>query len=269
MIRPAFRALLAAGLLALVMTAGCSVTDFLLRHTSNITEAPDVEEVKLPPEFKLKVPAGAAVSADEWVLASSTVVGPVPNGDETSVFDLSTFLARDPWVGIWSSPLPSEQKVFVKASDLYRVKLEAGDWRERYVIQLAENDSLEARRGTEENGRLAFNDIARVLCPAGVSRRLLSSNPIEATYESHFARCSRFGPDRVVLTRELFGNYDMMRHSQAVYSFSYEVRGASFTPGQRTAGLKLIEAPTLMMATWDGAKHPLMRDARLHLVTSQ
>jgi hypothetical protein len=268
MFRSGFTTLLAAALLLLAMTAGCSVGDFVLRHTANITEAPDVEVVKLPPEFQLDASEGV-VQGDEWVLTSSINVGPVPKGDETSAFDLSTFLARDPWVGIWSSPLPTEQKVFVKTSDLYRVKLEAGDWHERYVVQLAENEGPDVRRGTDENGRLAFDDIARVLCPAGMTRQFISSSPTEAIYESRFMRCPRFGPNRVVLTREIFGNWDMMRHSQAVYSFSYEVRGASFTPEQRTAGLKLIAAPQLAMATWDGAKHPLMRDARLHIVTSR
>ena len=259
-----------AGLLAIAMTAGCSVTNFILRHTANITEAPDVEVVRLPvQEFQLEPRPGSPAQPGQWVLASSISSVPIPNGDEPEVFDLSSFLARDPWVGIWSSPLPTEQKVFVKVSDLDRVDLEAGDWRERYVVQLAENEGPEVLRGTHENGRLAFDDIARVLCPAGVTRQFISSNPTEAVYESRFARCPRFGPDRVVLTRELFGNWDTMRHSQAVYSFSYEVRSARFTPGQRAAGLKLIEAPELIMATWDGAKHPLLRDARLRVVTSE
>ena len=268
MIRPAMR-LLAAALFAVAMLPGCSITDFILRHTANITAAPDVEVVLLPPEFQLEPQPGFVAQPGQWVLASSTTASYIPTRTEPSLFDLSPFLARDPWVGSWSSPLPTEQKVFVKASELGRVALEAGDWRERYVVQLAENEGPEVRRGTQENGRLAFADIARVLCPAGVTRQLISSNPTEALYESRFTKCPRFGLDRVVLTRELFGNWDTMRHSQAVYAFSYEVRGARFTPAERAAGLKLVQAPELQMATWEGDKHPLWRDARLRIVTSR
>jgi hypothetical protein len=267
--RPTLRFWWAAGLLAVALAAGCSVGDFVLRHTANITDAPDVEVVRLPPVFQLDPPAGAVALPTQWVLASSTTAGLIPGGDEPARFDLSPFLARDPWVGSWSSALPTEQKIFVQPAELKRVELEAGDWRERYVIQLAENPGPEVRRGTEENARLAFDDVARVLCPTGVTRRMLGSSPTDAVYESRFTKCPRFGSDRVVLTRELFGNWDTLRHSQAIYAFSYEVRGAQFTAAQRAAGLKLIEAPDLQMATWDGDKHPLWRDARLRLVTRE
>lgn len=257
------------GLLACVTLPGCSVGDFVLRHTANITDAPAVEVVRLPPIFQLEPRPGAPALPGQWVLASSTTASLIPSGDEPSRFDLSPFLARDPWVGIWSSPLPTEQRVFVTPAELGRVTLEAGDWRERYVVQLAENEGPDARTGTQEGGRLAFADVARVLCPTGVTRRLLSSSPTDAVYESRFAKCPRFGPDRVVLTRELFGNWDTLRHSQAVYTFSYEVRGARFTAAERAEGIKLVAAPDLQMATWDGSKHPLFRDAQLRIVTRE
>jgi hypothetical protein len=269
MSRPMSKIWWVAGLVAIAMSAGCGVGDFVMRHTANITDAPDVEVVRLPPVFQLEPQPGVAALPGQWVLASATNVSLIPGGDEPSRFDLTPFLARDPWVGSWSSPLPTEQKVFVKSADLRRVGLEAGDWRERYVVQLAENQGPGVRTGTQENGRLAFDDIARVLCPAQVSRQLLSSSPTDAVYESRFAKCPRFGPDRVVLTRELFGNWDILRHSQAVYAFSYEVRGARFTATERAEGLKLIQAPDLQMATWAGDKHPLWRDARLRLVTRE
>jgi len=255
--------LLAVGLM------GCSVGDFVLRHTANITEPPDVEVVELPSMFVVEPQPEAPLQPDQWVLASSTTASLIPGGDEPSRFDLSSFLARDPWVGIWSAPLPTEQKIFVQPAELRRIELEAGDWRTRYVVQLAENQGPDIRTGTQEKARLASADVVRVLCPTGVSRRMLSSSPADALYESHFMKCPRLGPDRVVLTRELFGNWDSMRHSQAVYTFSYEVRGGQFTPAERAVGLKLLQAPKLEMATWDGSKHPLWRDARLRLATRE
>jgi hypothetical protein len=259
----------AAGLLAIATLAGCSVGNFVLRHAANITDPPDVEVVTLPATFELEPPAGKMIPPDAWVLASTTTAGLIPSGDEPARFDLSTFLARDPWVGGWSAPLPTEQRVFVQPPEFTRVEQQAGDWNERFVIQLAENLGPDIRRGTDENVRLTFEDVAHVLCPAGVSRQLLNSSPTDAVYESSFKKCPRFGPDRVVLTRELLGNWDTMRHSQAVYSFSYEVRGTRFTHAQRAEGLKLVLAPDLQMATWAGYKHPLFRDAKLRLVTRE
>ena len=259
----------AAGVLAVATLAGCSAGNFVLRHTANITDPPDVEVVTLPPTFKLEPQPSAAITPDDWVLASTTTAGLIPSGNEPSRFDLSTFLARDPWVGEWSAPLPTEQRVFVNPPELTRLEQEGGDWNERFVVQLAENLGPDIRRGTDENVRLTFEDVAHVLCPAGVGRQLINSSPTDAVYESSFKKCPRFGPDRVVLTRELLGNWDMMRHSQAIYSFSYEVRGTRFTPAQRAEGLKLVLAPELQMATWDGYKHPVLRDAKLRIVTRE
>lgn len=263
--RPTMKTLM-AGVLTVATVSGCG---FILRHTANITAPPDVEVVRLPAAFQLEPRPGASARPARWVRASSTAASHLPTGRaEAGEFDLSGFLARDPWIGAWSAPLPTEQQIFVPTADLARVMLEAGDWRERFVVQLAENQGPEPRRGTQENGRLVFDDIAHVLCPKGVTRLFISSDPNQALYESRFVKCPRFGPDRVVLTRELFGNWDMMRHSQAVYTFSYEVRGDRFTAAERAAGLKLIAAPDLVMATWDGDQHPIWRDAQLRIVTS-
>jgi hypothetical protein len=265
----------ATGLIAACagIATGCGLVGLIMRHTTNTSADPPVEAVRMPSDFQLTPPDQATPKQSGWMLAESTSVVhlPAPADSEAERFDLSPFLARDPWFGLWSSPLPTEQQIYLRSDGHGRGRgpLDPADWQERYVVQLAVNEGPEVRRGTDENARLSLFDVARVLCPAGVNRRLISSSPGDAIYESHFSRCSRFGPNRVVLTRELFGNWDSIRHSQAIYSFSYEIRGERITAAQRAYGLKLVSAPQLLMATEHGVQHPLWRDSRLRLVTAE
>jgi hypothetical protein len=250
--------------LLLLGLTGCG---FILRHTTNTSSAPDIEIVTLPRLFAIAPPTGGVAKPGDWVLVGSVSAGSTPPGAEAWVFDLSPFLALDPF-GPWNSPLPTEQRVFVKASEASRVKIDRDAWNERFVVQLAINSIAEPQRGTSRAERLSFEDPASVLCHQAVTRRMLTSTPIEAVYESKFTDCPHFGPDRVVLTRDLVGNWDSIRHSQAIFSFSYESKGDRLTPAQRSAGMKLIQAPRLVMATQEGEKHPLWRDEQLRLVNN-
>ena len=245
--------------------AGCG---FILRHTTNTSAAPDLEIVTLPPLFAIIAPPDGAGKAGDWVLVVWTSAHSTPRGTEPWVFDLSPFLGMDPFVAQWSPPLPTEQRVFVKASEAPRVKIDRDGWNERFVIQLAVNNLAEPERGTSRVERLSFEDPARILCHQGVTRRMLTSTPIDAIYESKFTDCPHFGPDRVVLTRDLVGNWDAIRHSQGIFSFSYESKGDRLTPAQRAEGMNLIQLPRLVMATQEGEKHPLWRDEQLRLVNA-
>jgi hypothetical protein len=259
------RAIVCLMVVALLVLSGCG---FILRHTSNITAAPDVEVVKISPPLVLQPLATSHPESPDWVLVSSVTEGLIPHGRETEVFDLSPFLGLDPFAGEWVPPLPTEQRVFVPSADVDVVTADPDDWTKRYVVQLAVNKGPEVKLGTHEAGRLAVEDPARILCRTGVSRETLSDDPAQIIYQSEFTNCPRFGPDRVVLTRELFGNWDSVRHSQAIYTFSYEVRGSAMTAAQRTEGLNLIQDPQLLMAHWNGEKHPLFRDEQLRMVAA-
>jgi hypothetical protein len=245
------------------LSAGCG---FILRHTTNITAAPDVESVSLPPIFQLDAPQDQTANPDVWVMVSSASARSTPRGAEAWAFDLSPILGIDPFAGPWNPPLPTHQQVFVRASEAPRVRVDPQGWNERFVVELAVNSLAEPKRGTSLAERLSFEDPARVLCHKGVTRRMLSSTPIDAIYESKFSDCPQFGPDRVVLTRDLVGNWDATRHSQAIFSFSYESKGDRLTQAQLIEGMKLVQAPRLQMATQEGEKHPLWRDEQLRLV---
>ncbi len=247
------------------LLAGCSS---VLHHTTNTTAAPDIEIVTLPSLFAITTPIDGVAKPGDWVIVGSVSASSTPRGTEPWVFDLSPFLAIDPFVGPWNPPLPTEQRVFVKASEAPRVKLDRDGWNERFVVQLAVNNLSEPKRGTSQAERLSFDDPARVLCHQAVTRRMLTSTATDAIYESKFTDCPSFGPDRVVLTRDLVGNWDSIRHSQAIFSFSYESKGDRLTQAQRTVGMKLIQMPQLVMATQLGEKHPLWRDEQLRLVNN-
>lgn len=240
-----------------------------LRHLLNTSAAPDIEIVSLPPIFQLAPATPGAGHPGDWLIVSSASAKTTPQGTEPWVFDLSPFLGIDPFLGPWNPPLPTDQHVFVKRSEAARVEVDRDSWNERFVVELAVNSLEEPKRGTSQAERLAFEDPARVLCHKGVTRQTLSSTAIEAIYESKFSACPQFGPDRVVLTRDLVGNWDSLRHSQGIFSFSYESKGDRLTPAQRVEGMKLIQAARLVMATQDGEKHRIWRDEQLRLVNSQ
>jgi hypothetical protein len=225
------------------------------------------EIVTLPPLFEVAAPIYGVAKPGDLVLVGSVSARSTPQGAEPWVFDLSPFLALDPF-GPWNSPLPTEQRVFVKASEASRVKIDRDAWNERFVVQLAINNIAEPQRGTSRAEQLSFEDPARVLCHQAVTRRMLISTATDAIYESRFTDCPSFGPDRVVLTRDLVGNWDSLRHSQAIFSFSYESKGDRLTQAQRTEGMRLIQMPQLVMATQLGEKHPLWRDEKLRLVNN-
>jgi len=252
-------------LLLIGLLGGCG---FILRHTTNVTAAPDVEVVSLPPYFQLD-PSKSAAKSGDWAQVGSNSARSTASGTEQFVFDLSPFLGLDPFLGPWNPPLPTEQKVFVKTAEAARVRMDRDGWNERFVIELSVNSIEDPKRGTSMAERLAFEDPARVLCHKGITRRMISSTAIDAIYESKFTDCPQFGPDRVVLTRDLVGNWDSIRHSQGIFSFSYESRGDRLTQAQMTEGMKLILAPHLVMATQEGEKHPLWRDEQLRLMNDQ
>jgi hypothetical protein len=262
-----------SGLFAAALGTGCSFGHFVLRHTLNVTASPDVELVDLPPAlFQLD---HSPPQPGKWVLVNSITARKFSSlstraASDTkgpNVFDLSPMLAMDPFGGVWAAPLPTRQAVFVRAASAARIKRDLGEWDERYVVQLAINRGPE-QLGTTAAERLASQDPARILCHDHVTRHLISQSPSDAIYESRFADCPDFGPDRVVLTREFFGDWSAIRGSQAIFAFSYESIGERFTPAQRKEGMRLIEAPALLISAPEGEKHPLARDEELRFATN-
>jgi len=127
----AIRARSWVGFVVLLLASSIGGCGFILRHTTNVTAAPDVEVVSLPSYFQLDQ---SKAKPGEWVLIASNSARSTPAGTEPFVFDLSPFLGLDPYLGPWNPPLPTEQKVFVKASEAARVRMDRDGWNERFVI---------------------------------------------------------------------------------------------------------------------------------------
>jgi len=257
--------LFAAVLLALMIPAGCS---FILGHTLNVSAVPNIEAVALPQSvFALDEAAGPPASG-KWVMVSFLKAGAFRNSTEPNGFDLSPILAMDPFGNVWSPPLPTAQAVFVPAASYERLKANPEEWDQRFVIELAINRGPEGKTGIREASRLASEDPAKVICQDHLTRQIISATPADLVYESRFADCPDFGLDRVVLTREAFGNWDAARGSQAIFSFSYEALGDRLSPLQRREGNRLIWAPRLLLQEPPGEKHPILLVEQLDLVPS-
>jgi hypothetical protein len=219
---------------------GCASTSKPIQ--AGVLEPSGSEALVLPPNVEL-TPSGKQPEAEHWVLVTSLSAATVrATLAAQSGFDLSTQLPVDPWLGIFSFPPPLEQRIFVRSSEAALVKVDANSWTERLVIQAVEIAGPEPRSSARSFELSQFEDAARAMCHRGARRELISVNAAEMVIKSTFTDCPRFGVDRVMITRQVFGHWEPSTALANAYAFSYEVRGNVMTPAQYSHGLEIIKS---------------------------
>lgn len=211
------------------------------------------EALSLPPNFEVNAQPGIQPGADHWVLVTSRSAPEQPWSAAPPGFVRSTQLPVDPWLGIYSFPPPSEERIFVRSSEAARVRADAQSWTERLVIQAADIDGPEPRFDARSFELSEIEDVARAACHQGARRELISVDAAEMLFKSTFTNCPTFGVDRVMITRQIFGHWEASRALANAYAFSYEMRGNVMTPAQYSQGLELVKSIHVAAASEQGS----------------
>jgi hypothetical protein len=204
-------------------------------------DASTSEALSLPPNFEVN-PQPRHSGADHWMLVTSRSAMVQSRFVAPPGFVLSTQLPVDPWLGMYSFPPPSEERIFTRSSEAGRVKGDANSWRERLVIQAAEIDGPEPSFGPRSFELSQIEDVARAMCHQGARRELISVDATEMVFKSTFTNCPSFGVDRVMITRQIFGHWEASTALANTYALSYHVKGNVITPAQYAQGLEIIKS---------------------------